>query len=55
MQNAAKKYIMKANLLENEDVNFKNKVKDLKIKDKDDIDISTAYSYLHAVIITYKY
>lgn len=53
--NIAKKHAMEANLLADEDVNYENDVKDLEVEDKNNIDISTTNSYLHVVIISYKY
>lgn len=46
---------MKANLLSNKNVNSKNEVEDLEVKDKNDIDISTINLYSYAITIVYKY
>lgn len=55
LRNAVKKYAIEANLLEDEDINFENKAKDLKVKNEDDIDMSTTNSYLHTITIIHKY
>lgn len=55
MQNIAKKHAVKANLLGDEDVNFENKIEDFKVKNEDNINISTANSYSHAITIVQKH
>lgn len=40
-----KKHIIKTNLLKNEDDNFKNKAKNLKVENKNNIDKFTSDSY----------
>ena len=42
-------------MLEDEDINPENEIKDLKVKDDYNIMISTTDSYLHLVTIVYKY
>ena len=49
--NAAKKHTKEANLLGDEDANSENEVENLEVKDEDDIDMSIAYLYLHAITI----
>lgn len=55
MRNIAKKHIIKVNLLGNKNDNFENKVEDLKVKNKDNINIFITNLYLKAVIIVHKY
>lgn len=51
----AKKHAMEAGLLGDKNVNSKNETEDLKVKDKDNIDMSTADLYLYAITIACKY
>lgn len=47
LQNMAKKHVMEVNLLDDENVNFENKAKNLEVKDENDINISTTDLYLY--------
>lgn len=49
LRNAVKENKIKANLLENKDVNSKNEAKDLEFDNKNNINMSIADSYLYAV------
>lgn len=55
MHNIAKKHTIKVNLLDNKDDNFENKVENLEVKNKNDINIFITNLYSIAVIIVYKY
>lgn len=50
-----KKYTIKANLSNNKDINFKNKVENLKVKVENNENMFIYDLYLHVAIIIYKY
>lgn len=50
-----KKYAIKINFLYNKDVNYKNKIKNLKVKNEKNINMLIINLYLYAIIIIYKY
>lgn len=50
-----KRYVIKINFLYNKDVNYKNKIEDLKVKNKKNINMPITNLYLYAITIIYKY
>lgn len=46
---------MQVNLLDDKDINFEDKIDDLKVKNKNNIYIPGTNSYSHAITIVYKY